>query len=88
MGPYAASHDLPIRMTPDSSAPLSAAAARATLQARLPLVRKPAQYLGLEYNAVSGEFRPRDLNFCLLFPDIYEIGISTQIGRASCRERV
>ena len=52
MGPYAASHDLPIRMTPDSSAPMSAAAARAALQARLPLVRKPAQYLGLEHNAV------------------------------------
>lgn len=78
MGPYAASHDLPIRMTPDSSAPMSAAAARAALQARLPLVRKPAQYLGLEHNAVSGEFRPHDLNFCLLFPDIYEIGMSHQ----------
>ena len=46
--------------------------------ARLPLVRKLAQYLGFEHNAVSGEFRPHDLNFCLLFPDIYEIGMSHQ----------
>lgn len=47
----------------------------------MPLVRKPGQYVGLEYNAISakkGALQEAQLNFCLIFPDLYEIGMSHQ----------
>jgi len=44
----------------------------------LPLVRKPGQYVGGELHAVSGRFDADHLNFCLIFPDLYEIGMSHQ----------
>lgn len=44
----------------------------------LPLVRKPGQYVGGELHA-SRSFPAADsLNFCLIFPDLYEIGMSHQ----------
>jgi len=48
------------------------------LDSILPLVRKPGQYVGGELHAVSGRFDPAQLNFCLIFPDLYEIGMSHQ----------
>ena len=48
------------------------------LQDILPLVRKPGQYLGGELHAVSGRMAADDLTFCLVFPDLYEIGMSHQ----------
>ncbi|MGI6655661.1 MAG: TIGR03960 family B12-binding radical SAM protein [Desulfobulbus sp.] len=44
----------------------------------LPLVRKPGQYVGGELHAVSGDLDRAKINFCLLFPDLYEIGMSHQ----------
>ena len=44
----------------------------------LPLVRKPGQYVGGELHAVSGRFDTDQLNVCLIFPDLYEIGMSHQ----------
>lgn len=44
----------------------------------LPLVRKPGQYVGGELHAVSGQIPPDALSFCLIFPDLYEIGMSHQ----------
>ncbi len=44
----------------------------------LPLVRKPGQYVGGELHAVSGRFDVDHLNVCLIFPDLYEIGMSHQ----------
>ena len=44
----------------------------------LPLVRKPGQYVGGELHAVSSRFDADDLNICLIFPDLYEIGMSHQ----------
>jgi len=44
----------------------------------LPLVRKPGQYVGGELHAVSSTPDDAHLNFCLLFPDLYEIGMSHQ----------
>jgi radical SAM family uncharacterized protein len=44
----------------------------------LPLVRKPGQYVGGELHAVSGGLAADRLNFCLIFPDLYEIGMSHQ----------
>jgi radical SAM family uncharacterized protein/radical SAM-linked protein len=43
----------------------------------LPLVRKPGRYIGGELNAVSGD-PDADLSFALIFPDLYEIGMSHQ----------
>ena len=45
---------------------------------QLPLVRKPGQYVGLEHNAVQAELHKDHLNICLIFPDLYEIGMSHQ----------
>jgi radical SAM family uncharacterized protein/radical SAM-linked protein len=44
----------------------------------LPLVRKPGQYVGGELHAVSGRLDGGQLNCCLIFPDLYEIGMSHQ----------
>ena len=48
------------------------------LEAILPLVRKPGQYIGGELHAESGRMTAEDLTFCLVFPDLYEIGMSHQ----------
>lgn len=44
----------------------------------LPLVRKPGQYVGGELHAVDGSINADQLSWCLLFPDLYEIGMSHQ----------
>ncbi len=44
----------------------------------LPLVRKPGRYLGGELNAVSTDWHRAVIRFCLVFPDLYEIGMSHQ----------
>ncbi len=44
----------------------------------LPLVKKPSQYVGGELHTVSGQCRPDDVSWCLIFPDLYEIGMSHQ----------
>ena len=44
----------------------------------LPLVRKPGQYVGGELHAVDGRIAAEQLSWCLLFPDLYEIGMSHQ----------
>ncbi len=53
-------------------------AAPLDLEAILPLVRKPGQYIGGELHAESGRMTAEDLTFCLVFPDLYEIGMSHQ----------
>ena len=44
----------------------------------LPLVRKPGRYIGGELNAVRPDSGKADLSFALIFPDLYEIGMSHQ----------
>ena len=44
----------------------------------LPLVRKPGQYVGGELHAASSRLDADTLKFCLIFPDLYEIGMSHQ----------
>jgi len=39
-------------------------------------VRKPAQYIGLEWNVSRKEFDAAEVKFALCFPDLYEIGMS------------
>lgn len=42
----------------------------------LPYVDKPAQYLGGEYNSIEKDWSSLDATMVLLFPDLYEIGMS------------
>ena len=48
------------------------------INAILPLVKKPGRYLGGELNTVRKKWSAVDLRFCLIFPDLYEIGMSHQ----------
>ncbi len=42
----------------------------------LPLVRRPARYIGGEVNQVRKDLGRCDLTFALCFPDVYEVGMS------------
>ncbi|MBS4024246.1 MAG: TIGR03960 family B12-binding radical SAM protein [Clostridia bacterium] len=42
----------------------------------LPLVEKPARYLGTEWNGVKKEWDQRTVKMAFAFPDVYEIGMS------------
>jgi len=44
----------------------------------LPLVRKPGRYIGGELHAARPDYTAIDLAFVLIFPDLYEIGMSHQ----------
>ena len=46
------------------------------LDTLLPLVRKPSRYLGNEFNVVKKEWDRAGLRLALVFPDLYEIGMS------------
>ncbi|MCF6291384.1 MAG: TIGR03960 family B12-binding radical SAM protein [Desulfobacterales bacterium] len=46
------------------------------LDTLLPLVRKPSRYLGNEFNVVKKEWDQAGLRLALVFPDLYEIGMS------------
>lgn len=42
----------------------------------LPLVKKPARYIGKEVNSIKKDLDKVRLKFALAFPDIYEVGMS------------
>ncbi len=44
----------------------------------LPLVRKPGRYIGGELHVVNKDWEDHPLRYCLVFPDLYEIGMSHQ----------
>lgn len=44
----------------------------------LPFVNKPGRYLGHEYNATVKDWEQTPLHCALIFPDLYEIGMSHQ----------
>ncbi len=46
------------------------------IDAILPLVKKPGQYIGGELNSIQKKWESVALRFCLVFPDLYEIGMS------------
>ena len=48
------------------------------VEAILPLVKKPGRYIGGELNAVKKSWEDAAVRFCLIFPDLYEIGMSHQ----------
>ena len=47
----------------------------------LPLVERPSRYLGGEYGAVRKDRAKVDISVALVFPDVYEVGMSN-IGLA------
>jgi len=47
---------------------------RIEIEAWLPLVEKPSRYIDHELNAIHKPWQ--QVNFCLAFPDLYEVGIS------------
>lgn len=49
---------------------------RQRLPSILPLVEKPARYTGGELNQVIKDWKSVPVHFCLVFPDIYDIGMS------------
>ena len=49
---------------------------RETLEELLSQVRKPARYIGNEWNAVKKDLTKAPVKFALSFPDLYEIGMS------------
>ena len=48
------------------------------LEALLPLVQKPIQYVGGEVNAVAGDWGQADVRWALMYPDAYEVGAPNQ----------
>ncbi|MBN1154694.1 B12-binding domain-containing radical SAM protein, partial [candidate division KSB1 bacterium] len=42
----------------------------------LPLVNKPGRYLGNELNVIKKDWSKVDVKFALIFPDLYELGMS------------
>ncbi|MBI5572927.1 MAG: TIGR03960 family B12-binding radical SAM protein [Elusimicrobia bacterium] len=55
---------------------------RIDLEKLLPFVKKPSQYIGQEWNSTSHFPLPISrLRFCLIFPDLYEIGMSNLGGQ-------
>src|SRR5215469_10015830 len=48
------------------------------LEALLPLVRKPIQYVGGEPNSVVKDWDAAEVRWALMYPDAYEVGIPNQ----------
>ena len=48
------------------------------LEALLPRVQKPIQYVGGEVNAVTTEWADADVRWALMYPDAYEVGAPNQ----------
>lgn len=46
------------------------------IQLLLPRVQKPARYLGNEWNSIKKDHRAAAVRMALLFPDLYEVGMS------------
>ncbi len=49
-----------------------------TIEQILPLVKKPGRYIGGELHSINKEWLDDQVHFCLVFPDLYEIGMSHQ----------
>ena len=48
------------------------------LEALLPFVSKPIQYVGGELNAVQKPWESVDVHWALMYPDAYEVGAPNQ----------
>ena len=57
---------------------MSAQSVYPELEAVLPLVRKPIQYVGGEVNSTVKAWDDADVRWALLYPDAYEVGLPNQ----------
>ncbi len=48
------------------------------LEALLPLVQKPIQYIGGELNSTVKDWDAAEVRWCLMYPDAYEVGLPNQ----------
>ncbi|MGV2384040.1 MAG UNVERIFIED_CONTAM: B12-binding domain-containing radical SAM protein, partial [Thermobifida fusca] len=48
------------------------------LEALLPHVQKPIQYVGGELNSVVKEWDDAEVRWALMYPDAYEVGVPNQ----------
>ncbi len=48
------------------------------LEALLPLIQKPIQYVGGELNSTVKDWDATDVRWCLMYPDAYEVGLPNQ----------
>jgi radical SAM family uncharacterized protein len=48
------------------------------LEALLPRVQKPVQYVGGELNSVVGDWDAAEVRWALMYPDAYEVGVPNQ----------
>ena len=55
------------------------------LEALLPLVSKPVQYVGGELNAVVKPWDSVAVHWALMYPDAYEVGVPNQGGSLTTR---
>lgn len=44
----------------------------------LPFVKKPGRYVGNEFNVISKDWKNLNVTFALIFPELYELGMSYQ----------
>lgn len=56
----------------------SAASVFPALEALLPRVQKPIQYVGGEVNAVAADWQDAEVRWALMYPDAYEVGAPNQ----------
>lgn len=47
-------------------------------------IRKPSRYIGGEFNSPKISAENNDFNFCMVYPDVYDIGQSNQAVRILC----
>jgi radical SAM family uncharacterized protein len=57
---------------------MSAQSVYPELEAVLPLVRKPIQYVGGELNSVVKDWESAQVRWALMYPDAYEVGVPNQ----------
>ena len=57
---------------------MSAASVFPALEALLPRIQKPIQYVGGEVNAVVGDWDAAEVRWALMYPDAYEVGAPNQ----------
>ncbi len=68
-------------MPVESAAPVGSESVESVfpaLEALLPLVQKPIQYVGGELNAQTKDWASCDVRWALMYPDAYEVGLPNQ----------
>lgn len=54
------------------------------IQPLLRFVNKPTRYIGAEFGSINKKITPDTFNFCMVYPDVYDVGQSNQALRILC----